>query len=87
MPAIKNIDRTRNEVIAFLKRVEKANTEEIYNHIKSITIDAQSRPNASGSFNSYSVTKNRLGAVLRRWCINVGMKNKNVLWKLKEEYK
>ena len=88
MAAIKNIDRTKGEVIAFLKEVEEATTNEIYDYIKDLTAaKRETRGNSSGGFNSYEVPKNRLGCILRRWCVKIRMERKNVLWGLKEEFK
>tara|TARA_R110000744_G_scaffold267927_1_gene381706 strand:- start:82 stop:351 length:270 start_codon:yes stop_codon:yes gene_type:complete len=88
MAAIKNIDRTKSEVVAFLKEVEEATTTEIYFYIKDLT-DAKriGCGNSGGGYNSYEVPKNRLGCILRRWCVKIRMENKKVLWGLKEEYK
>lgn len=85
---LKKIDRTKEEVFKFFSEYSEGNTTEIYLFIrKEVEKNKQTSSNASGSYNSFEVSRRSLSAILRKWCAKKGMKDGQNLWELKEEYK
>ena len=86
--SIKKIDRTKEEVLKFFSDYSEGNTTEIYFFIREeVEKYKQTSSNASTNFNSFEVSKRSLGMLLKKWCVKKGMKDRENLWELKEEYK